>query len=75
MVGEANDSFKIGEAIPSVLVLMFGKPVDPATIEPTPCMTWFKGALISISGEIERLCLFVLNNRKQNSAVSVVGAN
>ena len=47
MIGEADDSFEIGEAVPAELPLERGELIDPVTVDPMPVATGGEAAKLA----------------------------
>ncbi len=74
MIGETNNGFEKGEAVPAKLLLEGGELIDPAAVEPMPIATG--GEAAELAGEFVRedWRAGVVDHRRKNPAKAVVSA-
>ena len=75
MIGEANDGFEKGEAVPAKLLLEHGELIDPAAVEPMPVAPGGEAAELAGEFVLKDWRAGVVDYRRKDSAKAVVSAN
>lgn len=73
MIGEADDGFEPGEAVPAELPLERGQLIDPAAVEPMPVVAGGDAAELAGQFTLENWRTSVVDRGRNDPAEAVVG--